>query len=768
MEHPSSAQPCGQGHAGADGLGGSHGDRRDESSPSEQHTVDHPYQQVQVPPRPVEPASFHRSFPPNAAPTPSSASNGRGVSNSFEQLALSSSSSSHTACSRSTDCDRDQPHSLDRNDDRNDDHQSDGSDKESDGHGQDEDLVSSDERRTSFASTASTSSNRFYLGHTPYPYPYQYPYQPLSAAHVPRHTWSMPPGTPFGHVATAFVPSPLPLLAPRTVPNAPPTSYTSAMQQLPSIDRRPPLPPLPTTFWWNANSTANLATSQVPPPPPRTAPPPAPPALAPASAPTRGSLLPPAVAAAGPAVQPRSRRSEKPSNSYDISPISGLKPFVTKLRFMLTNAREFEDVVRWSPYDGESVLVDFSNPRLAQDVLPRVFNHSNPNGFRAQFTNYGFVQLKDQALELALNGPPRRPQTTGLDDPDLSASTSTTSRCPQYAPVPPHAIANLATVPPTSPVALSSSHLAHLDPRPLAPPLPLSSIPVGDDGDDDRVELVVGTEGVTNRDETLDARRDRGDPEEEQEQGRGRDGHNDNEGVDDEAQETVDETVVVRSAADWKAFLHRHTREDGWAAAALGRAQSATTTTPDLSSSNLNNPDHEQQPPQGQEEEEEGDEEEADVNWFRIETMDDYDLLKRLKPIQRGTGTRGGGGGGRKRSRTSEPSSGTGGSGAAGAGGGGGGGGGDYQVVDQLDGGTDDQDVVGGGHARKSSKTVHSIAAGSTTGSAPLSSSSTSNSPATTTAAATNDEARTDEGGAARRGTGTRMIGGVEVQKLLR
>ncbi|GAA5865491.1 hypothetical protein JCM1840_001415 [Sporobolomyces johnsonii] len=110
-------------------------------------------------------------------------------------------------------------------------------------------------------------------------------------------------------------------------------------------------------------------------------------------------------------------RAQAPINSYHIESISGVKPFIAKLRYMLANPQEFSDVICWSD-DGQSVLVKTGGKsRMADDLLPRVFNHSNIASLTRQFTAYGFQSLKDTTLALALSHTAPQAQ--------FSASTST-------------------------------------------------------------------------------------------------------------------------------------------------------------------------------------------------------------------------------------------------------------------------------------------------------------------------------------------------------
>ncbi|GAA5929720.1 hypothetical protein JCM1841_005947 [Sporobolomyces salmonicolor] len=116
-------------------------------------------------------------------------------------------------------------------------------------------------------------------------------------------------------------------------------------------------------------------------------------------------------------------RTPAPINSYQIECISGVKPFITKLRYMLANPQEFSDVICWSD-DGQSVLVKTGGKsRMAEDVLPRIFNHSNVTSLTRQFTAYGFQALKDAMLSLALSHAPPQAQF----NPSWSAASATSA-----------------------------------------------------------------------------------------------------------------------------------------------------------------------------------------------------------------------------------------------------------------------------------------------------------------------------------------------------
>ncbi|GAA5906020.1 uncharacterized protein JCM6883_002526 [Sporobolomyces salmoneus] len=494
------------------------------------------------------------------------------------------------------------------------------------------------DRRTSYDSTVSSSSGATNPGPSRNSFsggggnfsrqqplaPPTYPeYQPWSMSSA--YSFHAPPSTSFYPRYPAASPFP--------------------SDHLPLIARRGPLPPLPTP---PAPGGAVRQPTEVPAPPPVRSVPygvqgsqfeagqfRAPEAMASA----------PASTSSAPAQPGRGKRMEKPANAYEIPNIPGMKPFVTKLRYMMMHPQNFGEIICWS-HDAETVLVDFSNPLLASDVLPRVYTHGNPNGFKTQFTNYGFVQLKDQALELALNAPP--------------ADVNVTSQ----------------------PVA-STSH------QPL-----------------------------TTSTSTEEEQSEESDEEEEDEE--------------------EEEKVIIRSSKDWRAFQHRHTREDFLVALqqeleASGQVQGQgqgqgkkkkgirrATATEEEEQDQLEVEVTGPEQAQGQgddeenEEEEEEEEEEEDGNWFCAETMNDLKVLRRLKP----SGSKSGGGGGAKQ-KTTRPAAG--------------------------------DDEGGGGSAQKKSKkaieTIQSI-----TG-APASSSSSS---------------ATGAGVGTSVGAGTRMVGGVEVPKLLR
>ncbi|GAA5863554.1 hypothetical protein JCM3774_006523 [Rhodotorula dairenensis] len=83
------------------------------------------------------------------------------------------------------------------------------------------------------------------------------------------------------------------------------------------------------------------------------------------------------------------------ANAYAIDSITGMKPFICKLRWLLRNPQEVGQAVTWSS-DGSAVLVKIGgDDSKLKDVLRRTFAHENPSAFLRQFTVYGFTQIKD-------------------------------------------------------------------------------------------------------------------------------------------------------------------------------------------------------------------------------------------------------------------------------------------------------------------------------------------------------------------------------------
>ncbi|GAA5884704.1 hypothetical protein JCM16303_005238 [Sporobolomyces ruberrimus] len=318
-------------------------------------------------------------------------------------------------------------------------------------------------RRTSGSSEA-ISSTTFGPTHPPVQPRAPSTQQQLFAHHQQAYQfhqyYQTPIPQPWSHPGVCNYPPPQQPQGSTPYPTAPP----------PHIPRRYPLPPIPADVAFSTNRTTQ--PEDVPPPPPVQS--------VPARSANGGSSLAsssPRVASldiqVGPPQQPQQTqqtqqtqqvqapassgpkytRPAKPANSYHIPLVTGVNPFVTKLRYMLKNPQEFSDVVCWSE-DGQSVLVNFSDSRLVNEILPRVFNHSNPGAFARQFTvrrifllsrffvcsnsetrtelhshfpstilstffvllplryqNYGFVQLGGPALLRALELPSVEPPT---------------------------------------------------------------------------------------------------------------------------------------------------------------------------------------------------------------------------------------------------------------------------------------------------------------------------------------------------------------------
>ncbi|BGP51787.1 hypothetical protein JCM10450v2_007743 [Rhodotorula kratochvilovae] len=99
-------------------------------------------------------------------------------------------------------------------------------------------------------------------------------------------------------------------------------------------------------------------------------------------------------------------RGVKCPNPYPIDSITGVKPFISKLRWLLQHEDEVDGEVCWSE-SGQAVLVHVggANEHLVDEVLPRTFGHSNVGNFTRQFTAYNFIALKDPAFSRELNPP---------------------------------------------------------------------------------------------------------------------------------------------------------------------------------------------------------------------------------------------------------------------------------------------------------------------------------------------------------------------------
>ncbi|GAA5929658.1 hypothetical protein JCM3775_006511 [Rhodotorula graminis] len=127
------------------------------------------------------------------------------------------------------------------------------------------------------------------------------------------------------------------------------------------------------------------------------------------------------------------KRGVKVNNPFTIPTLQGVKPFVTKLRFLMRNADKVGDVICWDE-SGKVILVHASNERLESEVLPCTFGHSNFNNLKNQFTNYGFLALKDPELSRALNSARSSSSTTAAGASTSTASTSATSSSAPHMP----------------------------------------------------------------------------------------------------------------------------------------------------------------------------------------------------------------------------------------------------------------------------------------------------------------------------------------------
>ncbi|GAA5951527.1 hypothetical protein JCM3765_005961 [Sporobolomyces pararoseus] len=385
-------------------------------------------------------------------------------------------------------------------------------------------------------------------------------------------------------------------------PSISPTTPASN-SQLPHITQRGYLPPLPPG---SSSAVPLRQPDQVPPPPP-------PPHASP-SVPRSQSVGDSQQVHVDPAQSPSSapepiirKRRAKPQNSYDIPAITGINPFICKLRYMLQNSQEFSDLICWSEQDGESILVDFGNPLLVDDLLPRVFNHSNPQAFRSQFTKYGFVALTGQSLEFALNGP-QEEQQEQRPSTSFPAYASPSNPTPAPPPAPSSSSIDVGLVHQhdfsSSASASSTTFIipnSHQQQQSQQQQQPIE----GDSEDEDEEELENGERQV--------------EEEEEEEEG-----------------EPVTPKVFRSSSKGWKGFRHRHTREDFESVLQSEKKNQLKKHGQKLSTTATGG---EAKLPQGaameeeDDEEEEEEEEEEDCNWFSLETMNDLKILKRVKPV---------------------------------------------------------------------------------------------------------------------------------------
>ncbi|BGP58237.1 hypothetical protein JCM8202v2_005898 [Rhodotorula sphaerocarpa] len=98
-------------------------------------------------------------------------------------------------------------------------------------------------------------------------------------------------------------------------------------------------------------------------------------------------------------------RRTAPRNSYPIDTLPGVKPFISKLRWLVSNPQEVGDVVTWTA-EGDMILVKTGGEGATmREVLLRTFAHENVGAFSRQFINYGFTAVRDPNILINLLSP---------------------------------------------------------------------------------------------------------------------------------------------------------------------------------------------------------------------------------------------------------------------------------------------------------------------------------------------------------------------------
>ncbi|GAA6022612.1 hypothetical protein JCM8202_005017 [Rhodotorula sphaerocarpa] len=98
-------------------------------------------------------------------------------------------------------------------------------------------------------------------------------------------------------------------------------------------------------------------------------------------------------------------RRTAPRNSYPIDTLPGVKPFISKLRWLVSNPQEVGDVVTWTA-EGDMILVKTGGEGARmREVLLRTFAHENVGAFSRQFINYGFTAVRDPNILINLLSP---------------------------------------------------------------------------------------------------------------------------------------------------------------------------------------------------------------------------------------------------------------------------------------------------------------------------------------------------------------------------
>ncbi|BGP20135.1 hypothetical protein JCM10213_000780 [Rhodosporidiobolus nylandii] len=122
-------------------------------------------------------------------------------------------------------------------------------------------------------------------------------------------------------------------------------------------------------------------------------------------------------------------RKKADGESYQIQPIAGVKPFITKLRYLLQRPDSFADSICWSESGNEVLIKVGGETRLATEVLPRTYGHENQSALYRQFTSYGFTQIKTPNEVSAILNPPSPTANT-----PSSSGASPAAEEPQRAP----------------------------------------------------------------------------------------------------------------------------------------------------------------------------------------------------------------------------------------------------------------------------------------------------------------------------------------------
>ncbi|GAA5863640.1 hypothetical protein JCM8547_003676 [Rhodosporidiobolus lusitaniae] len=139
----------------------------------------------------------------------------------------------------------------------------------------------------------------------------------------------------------------------------------------------------------------------------------------------------------------RTGRMKAPENAFVIDAVPGLKPFITKLRFLVQHPEEVGDAICWSASGNEVLVKIAGDTSLVSDVLPRCFQHENPGALYRQFTvRPPFLPLPSVLLVLTfsiLHSPGEQVYNfTHLKDPKLAAPILNAPPLSAVSPSPSH------------------------------------------------------------------------------------------------------------------------------------------------------------------------------------------------------------------------------------------------------------------------------------------------------------------------------------------